>query len=320
VSPDTLVAETASYNSDSERHLAQIWQDIVGVHAPPPDTDLFSIGGHSLAIPRLLARVNHDFGTDIEIGRFLPTPTIRHLSGLLPAGSAKRSWKTLVPIRPSGSKAPMIVLHQLAPGIAHVYDLARFLPVDQPVFAIQTGAASADSLEALADSYLQEIQAEFPSGPLQMAGLGFGGCVAYELACRLADSDRLPEKLVLVDTLAPELARGKTSRPLVRMLRGLGRSKTDSDPDRSYDPTRVTVVSDADRAIAEHNLRLWRDYSPKPYAGRTCVIQSSKLPHARGLGWRAFVRGKVETTRFPGPPLLKLEDKQLRDLAAEISG
>ena len=76
---------------------------------------------------------------------------------------------------------------------------------------------------------------------------------------------------------------------------------------------------DANRAVAEHHLQLWRNYSPKPYAGRTSVIQSTELPYARGLGWRAFVQGKIATTRFPGSFLLELRDKQLRDLAAEIS-
>lgn len=309
-----------TYASDSEKHLAQIWDDLVGVPAVNPEADLFSVGGHSLAIPRLLTRVHHDFGMEIDIGKMLKEPTLRYLDGLLSSELDQPTWKTLVPLRPTGSKPPLIILHHLGPGIGHVYDLAGMLSADQPVYAIQAGYRAVDSLEAMAGKYLEEVVSRFPSGPVQLVGAGFGGCLAYEIACQLAESGRIADRLILIDTLTPKLTDDGSPRPLARMLRSLRRgSQSDSNGAKTPDPRQVESLAMAYQEVGAHHLELWRQFTPEPYRGAIRVIQSASLPYPRGLGWKEYARGTLEIKKIPGSNLLNPDDKQLRDLAREIS-
>lgn len=48
-----------------------------------PDEDLFDLGGHSLTIARIAARVRDRLDADLPLHAFFDTPTIRGLSALL---------------------------------------------------------------------------------------------------------------------------------------------------------------------------------------------------------------------------------------------
>lgn len=314
---------TSPYGSEKEKHLAQIWDDLVGVPAVDPEADLFSVGGHSLAIPRLLARVNRDFGTNIDIGKLLLVPTLRNLDGLLSSGPESVSWNSVVPLRTTGGKPPLVLLHHLGPGIGHIYDLANRLPAGRAVYAVQPGPTSPDSLEAMAAAYLEEIVAQLTSGPIRLAGAGFGGCLAFALACRLSETGRIPEQLILIDTPAPELARGRAPRPLVRRLQNLvqGNRSSRSEDGNSvpYDPTRLDSLPGMDRETGARHLDLWRKFAPRPYTGPVRIIQSSRLLYPRSLGWKDFILGKLDLRKIPGALLEHPSDAQLRDLAKEVS-
>ncbi|MEU9507475.1 amino acid adenylation domain-containing protein [Micromonospora sp. NPDC048170] len=89
--------------TDTERTVATICADLIGLDQVGLDDDFFALGGQSLLAMRLVARVNETFGTDVALARFLRTPTVAELVAALdtrtpggdaagPGGIAAGNW------------------------------------------------------------------------------------------------------------------------------------------------------------------------------------------------------------------------------------
>ncbi|SEL32430.1 non-ribosomal peptide synthetase [Streptacidiphilus jiangxiensis] len=71
-------AAVAYEGTAAEMHA--IWCEVLGVDAVGPDEDLFDLGGHSLVISRIAARVRDRLGVDLPLHAYFDTPTITGLS------------------------------------------------------------------------------------------------------------------------------------------------------------------------------------------------------------------------------------------------
>ncbi|MDZ7739334.1 MAG: amino acid adenylation domain-containing protein [Bacteroidales bacterium] len=71
---DYVGAET-----DEEKHLVDIWQELLGMGGIGVSDDFFALGGHSLLAASIINRINDDYESDINIDKFFQYPTIRGL-------------------------------------------------------------------------------------------------------------------------------------------------------------------------------------------------------------------------------------------------
>jgi acyl-coenzyme A synthetase/AMP-(fatty) acid ligase/acyl carrier protein len=74
--PERFVAPS----TDTERRLALIWQEVLGVGPVSADDDFFDLGGHSLHAFRISARTHIEFGVDLPIAAVFDTPTLAGLA------------------------------------------------------------------------------------------------------------------------------------------------------------------------------------------------------------------------------------------------
>ena len=83
---------------DTERRLAEIWQDAVGLDGIGVDDDLFDIGGHSLTAVRIAGRIGAEFGVTFSAREILTRRTIadlaRSLAATATAGTAPAATAT----------------------------------------------------------------------------------------------------------------------------------------------------------------------------------------------------------------------------------
>jgi amino acid adenylation domain-containing protein len=56
--------------------LARLWSQVLGVEDPGAADDFFELGGSSLAVIQLLARVRQEFGVEVPLRRFFEKPTL----------------------------------------------------------------------------------------------------------------------------------------------------------------------------------------------------------------------------------------------------
>jgi amino acid adenylation domain-containing protein len=69
----------------SEKALAAIWSDLLGVREIGVGDDFFALGGHSLLEARLLSRVRESFGVELPAGQVFLTPTLGEVAAVLEA-------------------------------------------------------------------------------------------------------------------------------------------------------------------------------------------------------------------------------------------
>jgi hypothetical protein len=89
--PDAVASERAPHEppeGDTERALARIWMEVLSVPAVGRHDRFFDLGGHSLLGMQVLARVRHEFDTEVPLRALFDDPT---LAGLARAVEAARA-------------------------------------------------------------------------------------------------------------------------------------------------------------------------------------------------------------------------------------
>jgi amino acid adenylation domain-containing protein/thioester reductase-like protein len=76
ISMDNYIAP----RSKTERQLIEIWEDILHVSPIGIEDTFFDLGGHSLMLTQLLARLRDDFSTKLSLGTLFSHPTVAKLA------------------------------------------------------------------------------------------------------------------------------------------------------------------------------------------------------------------------------------------------
>ncbi|MBW4510724.1 MAG: amino acid adenylation domain-containing protein [Scytonematopsis contorta HA4267-MV1] len=64
----------------TELMVTEIWEDVLEINCPSTDDDFFVIGGTSLALIRIFARINEHFGISLDVISMVEGATISHLA------------------------------------------------------------------------------------------------------------------------------------------------------------------------------------------------------------------------------------------------
>ncbi|MFJ9107699.1 amino acid adenylation domain-containing protein [Streptomyces sp. NPDC102283] len=116
----------ARLEGPTETALAGIWQELLGVDEVGPDDNFFGLGGHSLLVATLSARVRDELGVRAPLTLFLLHPVLRELAAALPEPERAGQRRDADGLRPlGGDRAPLSaaqrriwVEEQLWPGTA----------------------------------------------------------------------------------------------------------------------------------------------------------------------------------------------------------
>ena len=75
--------ESAPPATPGEQLLAQIWRELLEVDAMSIHDDFYDLGGHSLLVTNLKARIQDEFQVDIPLRSFFEEPTIAGMDRLI---------------------------------------------------------------------------------------------------------------------------------------------------------------------------------------------------------------------------------------------
>ncbi|MFH8407068.1 amino acid adenylation domain-containing protein [Streptomyces sp. NPDC018019] len=200
--------DAAPPGDELEKALVGILAELLELPSLGVRDNFFDIGGTSLTAMRLVMTIEKRYGVNVPLSAFVAAPTVSGLAQRLRAGVPAPEFDPVVPIRAQGSRPPLFLVHPLGGHVLCYVRLARHLPADQPVYALQAagtvpGTEPLSSVPELADSYLKAIRRVCPDGPYVIGGWSFGGFIAYEMTRRLRRTD--PDALqgtVLIDPIA----------------------------------------------------------------------------------------------------------------------
>jgi thioesterase domain-containing protein len=297
-------AEYVAPRTDLETAIAAAWREALGVERVGVHDDFTDLGGHSLAMMRIIATLRASHGLELTFRSFVERRTV---AGLAETVTAPKPEGALMWLRRAGSRTPLFCVHP-GGGSAHWYlRLAPHLDPDQPVAAFEWpgphGAGADLTAGAMAVRYLTELRATQPHGPYRLFSWCGGSGVASEMAHRLRAEGEDVTFLLLdpgVDAHARTAAWEELGyiQRLERLLDEVAGG--DDTPERRTEILALLdhLVDDTDEEIAlpadgvgdvwPDAVRVWREvmemdlaYRHRPYAGGLHLIVSDELAQGR---------------------------------------
>jgi thioesterase domain-containing protein/acyl carrier protein len=212
-SPDLPARDTDGVEprTQTERRLAQIWQELLELPRVGALDNFFEIGGDSLQAATLFARIEESFGKDLPIAALFRAPTLEQLARVLDQESGPPGRCRLVPLQTAGSGPPLFCLPGGGEDAIVFRALAAAMDPDQPLYCIQApGLDSTEpstpfaSIEEIAAQFVREIFGVQAHGPYFLCGHCLGGFLAYEVAQQLQARSEEVAMLALIDTLVDD--------------------------------------------------------------------------------------------------------------------
>jgi amino acid adenylation domain-containing protein len=191
--------------SGTERRVAGLFAEALGLEAAGVNQPFFDLGGDSLSALRLLGRLRLAFPRRrIGIADLLGNPTIADLAGRLDLdgcidGGAPGA--AVVHLAQGGGRPPLILFPGLLVSLREYEPLVRRLGPGQPAFGFVCASLSGEPkplppVAALAADYAAAIAARVGGEGCMLLGWSWGGVLAFETARHLAG--RVPVHAVLM--------------------------------------------------------------------------------------------------------------------------
>ncbi|MFF7311777.1 beta-ketoacyl synthase N-terminal-like domain-containing protein [Streptomyces sp. NPDC008137] len=350
VEPQVEVAEPASVLARLTRHIAAVTG-----HSPArvaPGTALADLGLDSLMAVRVRTAVEREFGVALPLRDLFAAVTVEDAAARI-GQALPRADTPLRPLRATGSRPPLFLVHAAGGPVAVYRALAERLGDDQPVHGLER-IEEARTVPEKARRYAEAIDAAHPGGPCVLGGWSFGGFVAQETARQLTAAGREVRLVVLIDSVRPLPRPGLTPADRIRAhFEGFARHVADTYGVRLELPYDDLVAMDDDGAriglalralreavgvppaALEHqrasylDLGIGESHRPGAYDGPVVLYRATEpAPHTvrdpayerddEALGWDE-VCPRLEAVPVPGHHLSLLDPPHVDEIAAHLS-
>jgi amino acid adenylation domain-containing protein len=132
--------------TDLERGIARLWQELLGVEQVGVHDSFFALGGHSLLATQVISRLLDSLGVELSLEQIFTAPTIAELAGVIAAAdgftdatSPSLPPRPPIPRRPDPGSAPLSFaqqrlwfIDQLTPG-SPLYNVPVALRAEGPL-------------------------------------------------------------------------------------------------------------------------------------------------------------------------------------------
>lgn len=207
-------------SDDLERSLCRIAGEVLG-RVPAVEEDLVERGIDADAALALVDAVDRSHGLRLRAGELLDHRTLAQLAAVIRrdrSGAGARRRPVVVTLsREDDDRSPLLLLHE-ADGSPFaqvaVAGLAGGAVVGFGAPELRDGRSPFRDLGLLAMRYLVDLRQVQPEGPYRLAGRGFGGAVAYEMARQLT-ADGAEVASVVVADVGPKAVVPKHERTAV---------------------------------------------------------------------------------------------------------
>jgi thioesterase domain-containing protein/acyl carrier protein len=329
-----------------ELQLTKIWEKVLGVKNIGMKDNFFDLGGHSLLVMQLFARIKKIFGRDLPLTTLFQAPTVEQLAGILRQEDWSSPWSSLVPIHHDGTKPPFFCVHGCTGKVLFFYELARLLGPDQPFYGLsalglEKGQVPHTQIEDMAAHYIKEIRTIQSNGPYFIGGSGAGCTIVLEMAQQLKLQG---QNVALMALMAPSLLKPIVSstkpekyfrslRIYFRLLNILIKSSPRIPLIKSAFFNRVLwrwKIFHRFIPIEIHRLRRFIDafgaarlsYAPQAYHGRiTCFLRKEYSHNHKKVigGWPEIADGGLDVRFVPGTILSMWQEPRVQILAEKLT-
>lgn len=337
-------------NTLTEKIVASIWQECMGLNEISIDDNFFALGGHSLMAVQILSKLEKKLGRSFQLAILFKYPNIQSLANFIDNDKKETTYTCLVPIKPTGTKAPLYIIHGEGLNVLNFSNLAAAMDKDRPIYGLQAVGLNGvdeplDSLPEIAKFYLSEIIRHNPSGPYLLAGYSFGGYVALEIRKQMAAMGKEVEKLIMFDTDAEKseykdwyyILPKKVKRNVPILLSFLKSTilhpianfrNQDKNPlpgflSKYFLKRETKNFYQLIKKIKDKHLYAFRNYKMEPFNGKVYLFKAKTCVHyvydTEFLGWKKYALGGVELYDVPGDHLTMIRPPHVEVFASILS-
>jgi thioesterase domain-containing protein/acyl carrier protein len=326
-----------SPHTPTETALAAIWRDLLGKERVDLGDGFFELGGDSLQAVDLMLRIESEFGRRLPVSALIEHETVRGLAARIDAAEAAADPGLVVRLRGSGDLPPIFLFPGSGGNPLELRHLVGNLETGHPLFGLEKvdfrdAAGEIRSLEAVAESYADEMRSARPRGPYILVGYSFGGHLAIETARRLEARGETVPLVVLIDTLAYGPDRGLTRTERLRAhFDTLRRLRTPRQTSEYLRQLRVRAAMRLARFKATRGLgvRMFgpetsaielalATQAPRPYSGRVVLFCADATPAWNVDAWRERLSGELKVLTLPGDHTGLMREPYVAELAHRL--
>ena len=332
--------------TESEKLLAGIWQEVLKLKDIGVEDNFFDIGGHSLLAVQIITRIESRTGKKFPITILFEHPTIKSLNAFMQKDNVEKIWKSLVPIKPTGNKTPLYIVHGVGLNVLNFSSLALYVDKEQPIYGLQARGIDGvevplDNIQDIAKHYVNEVIEHNPVGPYAIAGYSLGGIIVVEMARQLEEMNKKVSMLAAIDTDADETNKEKWYVILPKKLKRyspkfLGGTKSFSKQLMSIleqqlistlkkvGLSKETAETKAYYAlldnISDKLIHAYENYELLPFNGTVHIFNAEICEHytddTEYLGWQKFALKGVNRYVVPGSHLSMLQSPNVDKFGA----
>ena len=223
--PLVMPTRAAGAADPLEAQLVRIWERALGVQGIGVDDDFYDLGGDSIAALSLFTLLEQRLGISVPMLHISSCPTVARMAAYLRGEHGAALSTGIVLLQAGESAEPVFLVPGGGVDAASLIDLARHLGPAYTVYGLQLPgmdgrSAPSCSVEETAEQLERELVRRQPEGPYRLAGVSYGGLVAWALAHRLRARGAAVHTLALLDTFGPGSLDLKPGIGLFGLLRG----------------------------------------------------------------------------------------------------
>jgi amino acid adenylation domain-containing protein len=207
---------TVAPRDELEAQIINVWRSVLGVSRIGIRDSFFDLGGHSMLAVKMTAELKKAIGRTIPLMSLFEAQTIEQIADLLRDGAAKLEWKTLVPMKATGTRRPFFLVTRPNANSLGYIALAKRLDPDQPVYGLQFQYPeesylgrpyTRDEYEERGRSYVGILRAFQPEGPYLLGGMCEGALIAFVMTRQLEAAGQKVAFLGMMDAWPEENTR-----------------------------------------------------------------------------------------------------------------
>jgi amino acid adenylation domain-containing protein len=335
----------------TEKIMMGIWVSCMNITHLSTDNNFFELGGHSLIAIQILSKFEKETKKRFPLSVFFKFPTIQLLSEFIDKESDEFGYTSLVPIKSSGTKAPLYIIHGKGLHVLNFSHFASCFDNDQPIFGLQAIGLNGidktpDNIADIARVYINEIIHHNPKGPYILAGHSFGGYIAVEIHKQLTVMGKDIKLLAIMDTNVekkvytwhePFPKRVKrylmnlqtfVKNPVGATTYYLRKSRKNPDPVLAEQESKQFFQQT--KHIDNQHKIAFQNYQLTPFNAVVHLIRANICVHfvndKEFLGWKKYASRGVEVHEVPGnhnsmllPPNVKYLAKVMQDLIDKVN-
>lgn len=336
-----------SPQNHNEREIANIWEQVLGIHPISINDNFFELGGNSLLAVGLVAQIEKQLGKKLPISTLFQNPTIKQLATFVV--EEKLNTSSVVEITPLNSDVPP--LFWCTPHLNYKLNLlGKYIGNSQPLIALDCGYFELKNpdthIRDYATRYVEEIRAIQPNGPYKLAGYCIGGLIAFEIAQQIrAQGEQVDLVLVersglnrihryfvrinvLIDGHRNNLAQLNRTQQLIYTLKLIKkvfiRSLLSSKQNENQQESNLNTSGINNTLLQQKGLKSVKKYSlQQPLPGNIFLLFAKSNNYLSFFfpkyGWNKSVTGEIEIDFVSGNHVSVMEEPHIQEVAAKLN-